>query len=62
MTLKPLTGNETVAKKIGEKVTDVHTLVIDEKKLCETVRKRKNWCAPGIDGIQNFWWKKFEGA
>ena len=21
--------------------------------------KRKNWSAPGIDGIQNFWWKKF---
>ena len=53
---------KTMAKKIGEKVTDVHVLVIDEKKLCDTVRKRKNWSAPGIDGIQNFWWKKLKGA
>ena len=22
------------------------------------LKKRKNWSAPGIDGIQNFWWKK----
>ena len=53
---------KTVAKEIAEKVTDVHVLVIDEKKLCEIVRKRKNWSAPGIDGIQNFWWKKLKGA
>ena len=26
------------------------------------VAKRKNWTAPGIDGILNFWWKKFEPA
>ena len=39
---------KTVAKKIGEKVTDVHVLVIDEKKLYETVRKRKNWSALGL--------------
>ena len=32
----------------------------------ETVRKevakRKGWTVPGIDGIQNFWWKKFKAA
>ena len=51
---------KTVAKKIGEKVTNVHALVIDEKKLCETVRKRKNWSAPGIDGVQNFFGKNLK--
>ena len=24
------------------------------------VAKRKGWIAPGIDGIQNYWWKKLE--
>ena len=26
------------------------------------LKKRKNWSAPGIDGIQNFWWKKFSAT
>ena len=26
------------------------------------VAKRKGWTVPGIDGIQKFWWKKFEAA
>ena len=47
-----------VARKLSEKVTDVQEFKIDDKKLYETVKKRKNWTAPGIDGIQNFWWKK----
>ena len=24
--------------------------------------KRKGWAAPGIDGIQNYWWKNLEPA
>ena len=53
----------TVAKKIGEKVTNVQEFTITEKKLYEiTVKKRKNWSAVGIDGVQNFWWKKFRGT
>ena len=24
------------------------------------VAKRKGWTAPGIDGIQNYWWKKLK--
>ena len=24
--------------------------------------RRKNWTAPGIDGIQNYWWKRFQIA
>ena len=52
----------TVAKRIQEKDTDEQDFTITEKKLCETIRKRKNWSAPGIDGIPNFWWKKMNGA
>ena len=26
------------------------------------VKRRKNWSAPGIDGIQNYWWKKLKGT
>jgi hypothetical protein len=30
--------------------------------LYKTIRKRNNWSAPGIGGIQNFWWKKLRGT
>ena len=33
--------------------------ITDENRRKETA-KRKNWTATGIDGIQNFCWKKFE--
>ena len=52
----------TVAKKMGQKVANMQEFTITEKKLHQTVKKRKNWSAPGIDGVQNFWWKKFRGA
>ena len=52
----------TVAKKMVQKVANVQELTITEKKLQQTVKKRKNWSAPAIDGIQNFWWKKFRDA
>ena len=51
-----------VAKKIGQKVANVQEFTIIEKKLHQTVKKRKSWSAPGINGVQNFWWKKFRGT
>ena len=45
----------TVAEKIRAKVINVEELTITEEKLYKTIRMRKNWSAPGIDGIQNFW-------
>ena len=51
-----------VAKKIREKVKNVQEFTITEKNFYDIVKKRKNWSAPGIDGIQNFWWKKLKGA
>ena len=52
----------TVARKLREKVTHVQEFVTDNEKLKKTVKKRKNWSAPGIDGIQNYWWKKLTGT
>lgn len=36
--------------------------VITREDLAKLVKRRKNWSAPGIDVIQNYWWKKFHGA
>ena len=52
----------TVAKKIGQKVTNVQEFKIIEKKLHQTVKKQKNLPVPGIAGVQNFWWKNFRGT
>ena len=52
----------TAAKKIGQKVKNVQEFTISEKNLHQTVKKRKNWSAPGIDGVRKFWWKKFRGV
>ena len=37
-------------------------LTSSRKKVKKEVAKRKRWTAPGIDGIQNYWWKKLEPA
>ena len=44
----------TVAKKIRQKVTNMQEFTITEKKFHQTVKKRKDWSAPWIDGVQNF--------
>ena len=57
------TPNMPWMKKVQEdlngKITQVREFSITEKELTIEIKKRKNWTAPGIDGIQNFWWKKF---
>ena len=35
---------------------------IIENGLISEIKKRKNWTAPGVDRIQNFWWKRFRPA
>ena len=49
---------QTVANKIKDKVMQVEDMTINMGMLPHILKKRKNWSAPGIDGIQNFWWKK----
>ena len=51
----------TVAKKIREKVKNVQEFSITEKNFYDS-QKEENWSAPGIDRIQNFWWKNLKGA
>ena len=49
---------QTVTNKIKDKVTQIEEMTVEMGKLQNILKKRKNWSAPGIDGIQNFWWKK----
>ena len=53
---------ETVAENIRAKITNAEETTINEEKLYETIKKRKNWTSLGIDAIQNFWWKKLKGT
>ena len=53
---------ETVAEKVRTKITNVERMTINEEKLYETIKKRKNWSAPEIDAIQIFWCKKLKGT
>ncbi|XP_044760153.1 uncharacterized protein LOC123317614 [Coccinella septempunctata] len=41
-------------------IQEMPEIVVSEKDVEETVRRMKNWAAPGIDGIQNYWWKAFK--
>ena len=41
---------------LGETV--INEFDIDTKKLKKEINKRKSWTVPGINGVQNFWWKK----
>ena len=50
---------EEVKAELNEKANIVSEFGITEEKLRKETSKRKNWTAPGVDGIQNFWWKKF---
>ena len=52
----------TVTKKIGQKVANKQKFNFTKMKLQQADKKRKNGSAPGIDGVQNFWWKKFRGT
>ena len=51
---------EVVKAELGERANRMSEFAITDKNMKKEVAKRKNWTAPRIDGIQNFWWKKFE--
>ena len=53
---------EEVAGKLKGMSIEVKEFDVTEEKLTEIIKKRKNWSSPGIDGIQNYWWKKFKPA
>ena len=53
---------EEATEALKAKVHNVEQFTIEEEVLSSTAKKRKNWTSPGIDGIQNYWWKKFKSA
>ena len=53
---------QKVTMALREKVKNVKEFTLTEKRVVGEIRKRKNWTAPGIDGIQNYWWKTFKTA
>ena len=53
---------EKVKMELREKVQNVNEFTITGNKVVAEIRKRKNWAAPGIDGIQNYWRKTFQTA
>ena len=52
----------TIAQKIRAKVVDIQDFTITEEKMYSIVKNRKNWSTPGINRMQNYFWKKLKGA
>ena len=51
---------EKIGEELKENITIVNEFDITENGLISKIKKRKNWTAPGVDGIlENFWWKRF---
>ena len=53
---------EKIRAEMKEKIASLKEFGITENGLISEIKKRKNWAAPGADGIQNFWWKRFGPA
>ena len=53
---------DNVKEELKTSINTVKEFTIEEERLIKIVKKRKNWTSPGIDGIQNYWWKKFRTA
>ena len=51
-----------IMRHLNKKVNQVNEFNIALEKVKKEVAKRKRWIAPGIDGVQNYWWKKLEPA
>ena len=49
-----------VARRLKEKVVEVKEFNVTEEQLVKVMKRRKNWSSPGIEGIQNYSWKKFK--
>ena len=53
---------EEISRQLNEKVNQVNKFNITFEKVKKEEAKRKGWTAPGIDRIQNYWWKTVEPA
>ena len=53
---------DKIMQELRSKVKSIKDFKMDERSLKGIIRNRKNWTAPGGDGIQNYWWKRLTGA
>ena len=53
---------EKVQKDLMRRIKKGNVFDITGKSLTKESNKKKNWTASRIDGIQNYWWKKFKVA
>ena len=53
---------EEMKAELGETANLVSEFAITDENIKKEIAKQKNWKKQGTDGIQNFWWKKFEPA
>ena len=44
-------------EELNRKIKKESEIEINEEIILKTIRRRKNWTAPGLDAIQNLWWK-----
>ena len=51
---------EEIRRQLNEKVSQVNEFNITFEKVKKEVAKRKGWTAPGINSMQNYWWKRLE--
>ena len=51
---------EEVKAEVSKRANLVSEFAITDKNLKKEIAKWKNWTAPRIDDIPNFWWKKVE--
>ena len=54
--------DEEVKVELGKRANLVSEFAITDENMKKEIAERKNWTATGIDGIQNFWWKKIKLA
>ena len=50
---------EKTREELQKKIISVKEFDIIHNGLNSEITKRKSWAAPGVYGIQNFWWKRF---
>ena len=53
---------EEIRRQLNEKVHQVNEFNSIFEEVKKEAAKGKVWTAPGISGIQNYWWKKLEPA
>lgn len=51
-----------IAVKVKEEVNDITRFGITQKQFYKILKTGKNWSAPVIDRITNFWWKTLTGT